>query len=312
MKKILPENWSEEYIEINGHKEYLLHLKAASDKPVLLYIHGGPGSSESCFSHIIEKEFSGAYTMVFYDQIGCGYSYLANKKVRPTLDMLKEDLLMTVLHLKQKYGKDKIGIVGHSFGSVLGMELAKEHPEHVLMYIGVNQVVDFYDNEVLGYKKAVEVAKANNDHKIINAIDNLGEYPTHEFDKTFQKKLGAFRRIQAKLGLAVDSMKLIKAYKNNPTYSGRLMFPLIKAMSINKLLFQEMWKLSLKGADCYEVPVYFILGEKDWQAPYEIAQEYLEKISAPVKKCFLIQNAGHFSAMDNYEQYQKAMKEIIG
>lgn len=309
--RILPENWQEEYLEINGIKEYLLHVKSNASAPVLLYIHGGPGSSETCLSHIIADGIENEYTLVFYDQRGCGYTYGANKKVSPTIQELQSDLLETVLYLKKKYNRDKIGIVGHSFGSVLGLLFAAEHPEHVAFYVGANQVIDFYENELVGYDKLCKAVNQSNNKKAALTLKKIGQYPSKIFDRKFQIQLGKVRRLQGRLGLAVNSNNVLKAYKSSPLYRPSLLKPMLMAMKVNKNIFPEMWKISLKNYSEFQVPVYFILGDKDWQAPYNLAADYLDGILAPKKKSYIIENSGHFSSQDNPVMYKAAMTDIL-
>lgn len=140
----------EEYVKRNGISEYLLHYPAAPEDPVFLHIHGGPGAPMSPFAYLVETSLRN-YSIVYYDQRGACSTLRKNPFAKVSMELLRQDLLETVLHVKQVYHKEKIGIIGHSWGSVLGSAFALEHPEHVFCYIGCGQMVCFRENERRAY-----------------------------------------------------------------------------------------------------------------------------------------------------------------
>lgn len=100
---------------------------------------------------------------------------MKNKKARPDTALLKQDLLELVLYLKKRYHKEKIGILGHSWGSVLGSMFALEHPEHTLLYIGCGQVVNLMENERTGYAKLKQAIEKAGDRKDLRKLAQIGE-----------------------------------------------------------------------------------------------------------------------------------------
>ena len=196
MKK--EKQYEEEYVKLNGVSHYLLHYKAKEENPVLLFIHGGPGTTEAMMAYLVETYQERNYNIVYYDQRGTGKTYLKNKKAKPATELLKQDLLEIVLYLKKTYQKDKIGLLGHSWGSVLGSMYALEHPEHTLCYIGCGQVINLVENETVGYtklKEAIELAGSKKDKK---KLDKIGKYPADTFDMEMFRKLGQVRKLQEK------------------------------------------------------------------------------------------------------------------
>ncbi len=95
-------NYKEEYITINGTKQYLLHYPFKKEAPVLLFIHGGPGQSETMMAYILEEYKTRNYNIVYYDQRGAGKTFLKNKKAKPDTELLKQDLLEIVQYLKKR------------------------------------------------------------------------------------------------------------------------------------------------------------------------------------------------------------------
>lgn len=305
--------YTEEYALASGIEHYLLHYQSKPEDPVLLFIHGGPGQTESFIAYVVEEYAQRDYNIVYYDQRGAGKTWLKNKKCRPDTETLKRDLLEIVLYVKKKYGKDKIGILGHSWGSVLGSMFALEHPEHTLCYIGCGQVIEIMENERIGYailKAAIEKSGNKKDRK---KLEKIGEYPIPHFDWNAYRKMGQIRSLQGKYGLAQDFTKaVIGLWRRSPVMGIRDLLPFVTGMSVNMQLMRELMSFDLrKSGSCYQVPIYYVLGEKDSQTPVEISKRYFEDVQAPDKKLYLIPDAGHAPMIDNVKAYREALSEIV-
>lgn len=306
--------YMEEYAFIAGIEHYLLHYKSKPEDPVLLFIHGGPGQTESFFAFVVEEYAGRNYNIVYYDQRGAGKTWLKNKKSKPDTETLKNDLLEVVLYLKKEYGKEKIGILGHSWGSVLGSMFALEHPEHTLCYIGCGQVINIVDNERTGYAILKDVVERSGNKKDIKKLQKIGEYPTDHFDMKTYRKMGQIRSLQGKYGLAQDFGKMvIDLWRRSPIMGMKDLIPFMTSIMVNMQLMRELMSFDLRErGSCYQVPVYYVLGEKDSQTPIEISVKYFEEVQAPDKKLYLISDACHAPMLDNVEDYRKTVREIVG
>lgn len=306
--------YMEEYAAIAGIEHYLLHYQSRPEDPVLLFIHGGPGQTESFIAFVVEEYAERNYNIVYYDQRGAGKTWLRNKKSKPDTETLKNDLLEIVLYLKKKYGKEKIGILGHSWGSVLGSMFALEHPEHTLCYIGCGQVINIIENEQTGYAILKDAIEKSGSKKDMRKLQKIGEYPANHFDMKTYRKMGQIRSLQGKYGLAQDFGKtVIDLWRRSPIMGMKDLLPFMTGMLVNMQLMRELMSFDLKEeGNCYLVPVYYVLGEKDSQTPIEISMRYFEEVQAPDKKLYLIPGAGHAPMIDNVEEYRRAVREIAG
>jgi len=109
----------EEYVPINGISQYLFHSGSSYDNPVMVFLHGGPGGPASLFAHAFQDRWEDLFTVVHWDQRGAGKTLTKNPKSYPTVALLIQDLLEIIEYLKRKYHKEKVVILGHSWGSVL-------------------------------------------------------------------------------------------------------------------------------------------------------------------------------------------------
>lgn len=306
-------DFEEEYVILSGIEHYLLHYQTEPDEPVFLFIHGGPGQSESMMAYVVEEYEKRNYNIVYYDQRGAGKTYLRNKKAKPDTEMLKNDLLEIVLYLKKKYQKEKIGILGHSWGTVLGSMFALEHPEHTLCYIGCGQVVNIMENERVGFLKLKEAIENSGNKRDKRKLSKIGEYPVNNFSMNVYRKMGMVRNLQGKYNLAMSFDKsMIKMFIKSPIMGVRDILPFMTGMMVNMQVMKELMTFDLRERGLnYQVPVYYVLGEKDQQTPVEIGVEYFNKIKAPVKKLYMIENAGHLTMIDNISEYRNAICGIV-
>jgi pimeloyl-ACP methyl ester carboxylesterase len=132
-----------EAIDINGTMQWILIRSSDALNPILLYLHGGPGHSLIPFAHVATSQLTDRFTVVYWDQRGAGLSYEAGLP-EGTLNVrqLVEDTVATTEYLRGRFGKEKIYLLGHSWGSTLGSLAVQEKPELFAAYVGVGQVVN--------------------------------------------------------------------------------------------------------------------------------------------------------------------------
>ena len=287
----------QEFIRVNEVNHYLYHRGVDIDNKVMLFLHGGPGSSEANFAYAIQDKWETVYTVVHYDQRGAGRTLKANKNIEnPTFEMLIEDALEITKYIKKKYNKEKITLFGHSFGSLLASVLIKKYPEHFDMYISAGQFIDMVKNEDVAFEKLKEVIKANGTKSDIKKLQKIEEDLT---DKIDMKKIAKIRSMQEKYGLATGAKSLLPLLLKSLIFKVSDLFMLMKAFKVNSKIFEFMSTFSLLDIDRkYEIPIIYMIGEKDFQTPYKLAEKYFNEINAPYKRKFYIKDAGHFSMID--------------
>lgn len=311
-------------VMINGIRQFLQIRGKNLDNPVVLVLHGGPGSPLTAMSYSFQYAWEDDYTVVQWDQRQSGKTYFANdeQSVAETLnfDTVLEDAWQVTQYLQERFGVQKIALMGHSWGTVLGTALVQSHPEAFSCYIGVGQVVNLQDNEKMGYEKALELARAAGNKKDIAALEALNGYPGTVFSDEFCKQMMKVRKYQQKYKLAETiSFKNVMLVLSSPYYNfSEGMYYAKNSAVLHRQLFQYMFEEydALKFGLDYQVPVYYIMGENDYQTPVPLAQELYEQIRAPKKKIFIVPDAGHFTMHDNPQGFNEALlgeiRAIIG
>lgn len=302
----------EEYVLINGIHHYLLHSGTNDENPVLLFLHGGPGSAASLFAHAFQDKWEELFTVIHWDQRGTGKTLTTNPESYPTVDLLLQDILEIVHYLKNRYHKEKIVLLGHSWGSVLGSLFIKQHPEEVAYYIGVGQVINKLASERLSYARVKEAIVQANDQGALKKLEALGAYPGEQLDTQWLKKSFQLRKLQRKYQLTgKTNVSPLKTLLTSPLFTFSDLAALIKGNKANKELmtFLQNFDLNAEPAE-YKVPVYYIAGEHDWQTPPALIQNYFQKIDAPDKEMYIIPNAGHMAMVDQPASFRNILREI--
>ena len=160
-----------ETITFKSNRYFLRIRSVNTGNPVILFLHGGCGSPDRAQVMKYQSPLAEKFTLVAFDQRGSGYAY--NRKEAKNLDLTKEiyveDVHNVVDYLKQRFHQEKI-IIGHSFGSVLGVWFAQQYPQDVLAYVGVGQCVDYVENEKLSYAWTLQEAERIGDKKSIKVL----------------------------------------------------------------------------------------------------------------------------------------------
>ena len=302
-------------VSINGIEQYIQIRGNDPTNPILLLLHGGPGSPMTAMAHSFQYAWEDDYTVVQWDQRQSGKTYFANDEqaVAGTLDFdtVLEDAWQVTQYLQERFGAEKIALMGHSWGTVLGTALVQTHPEAFSCYIGVGQVTNLQDNERVGYEKALELVHAAANKEDAAALEALRGYPGTTFTDEFCKQMLTLRRYQQKYGLAVSiSFKNVMLVLSSPYYNfTEGMFYTKDTTVLHRPLFRYMMEQydARKWGTDYQVPVYYIMGANDFQTPVTLAQELFGEITAPQKKLFIIPEAGHYTMGDNPQEFNKAL-----
>ncbi|WP_198524901.1 alpha/beta fold hydrolase [Niameybacter massiliensis] len=304
--------------KIGGIWQYLYIRGENKKNPVILFLHGGPGSSMMPFIPDFQFGWEKDFTVVQWDQRNTGKTLKANNPEEvantATITQMLADTLEVVRYLTQKLGKEKVIILGHSWGSVLGTLFVKKYPQYVSGYIGVGQVVSFRKNEQVGFNKVMACAKAQGATKHIEKLKSLEPYPALQYTQEELKRLMQVRQIQQKYNLAMGpDLKLVSTVFLSPYMSIKEGMSFTSDIGKN---YRKLWPFLYDEYDLerysteYKVPVIYIMGEEDWQTPYSLAKAYFEKIEAPYKKFKSIPAAGHATMIDQPELFTKAILEL--
>lgn len=318
--RISSENGIEEgiYVPLGGQEQYLLIRGESIDNPVIIWLHGGPASPEGFANYAFQKHLIDDYTIVNWDQRGCGRTYFRNADADPnkqtvTFSQLQTDLDELVDYVCGRFGKENVILVGHSCGSMIGSQYALTHPDKVAAYIGVGQFVTM-ESDLYSYQDALEIARSKGDD-------------TSKMEAAYEKLL-ADRSLMNLMDLRKLAAPYHKAEKEANTiwlgiaspYMGiddvrwflKQMGGLDSFISLNQQLFDDILTTDVReyGLE-YDVPVGFISGSCDWTTPVKYALDYCDAIQAPQKQFHQLDGCGHAPQYDAPEEFCRILKDML-
>lgn len=301
------------YVEINGQKQFISIRGKDKSNPVILFLHGGPLSPDSFVTYTYANELIDDYTFVCWDQRGCGKTYINNNdKENKTVyfDRALDDLNVLTDYLRDRFDQDKIIIIGHSYGSILGSRYVYDHPEKIKAYIGVGQFVNAVKSQEAEYKDALELARAAGDDTtyMTKAVEDFMNDPSYYNSNVASSYTKTYHPDPDQDSIILDAIK-------SPYLCSDDIKWYIETASMRKF---ERLALELL-ATClttdisetqrgYEVPVYFISGANDWTCAYVTMTEYADQIGADY---LLIEGAGHNVQGEKPEEFAKAVKDFL-
>ncbi|WP_044914908.1 alpha/beta fold hydrolase [Butyrivibrio sp. WCE2006] len=307
------------YLDINGQQQYVSMMGENTSNPVIIYLHGGPSSPDTFISYCFSDYLTDEYTVIAWDQRGCGRTYFKNEKTDPdnqtaTFEQALEDLDVLVSYACDRFEQDKVIIMGHSYGTVLGSVYAKSHAEKVQAYIGVGQLVSLADADMYSYNDAMEKAKAAGDDTstMEKAYEEYCQNPGIPNLLSLRNQTSIYHPVEKhadQFGLA-----LFSPYAGIDDLRWFLfqMGDINKYVDKNKQLFDFVLSFdACKESMDFSMPVCLISGSEDWVCPVQKAEQYLKAISAPMKKMYKLEGFGHDTHCADPEEFAKDVKEFL-
>jgi pimeloyl-ACP methyl ester carboxylesterase len=307
-RKIVSPNGVEDRLEIpvGGTKQWITVRGRDRSNPILLVIHGGPASPEMPMSWGYEGPWEDYFTVVQWDQRGSGKSYGANDPavIGPTLslDRITEDAAEVIQYLRKHYGKDKVFALGHSWGSVVGLNLAHKHPDLLYAYVGMGQVVSGVANERAGYEETLKLAEAKGDKQAIGELKAIAPYPEPDGAAPLDKLNIERKWSVAYGGLSFGRPDLDYYYhlaRFSPDYSWQDVKNIDKGseLSLGRLL-PEMMRFDFTGVTEFKTPIIMFEGRHDLTTPSSVTQAWFKRVKAPATKFVWFENSAHMMAVE--------------
>jgi len=307
-RKIVSANGIEELLEIPvaGTKQWISVRGRDRRNPLLLMIHGGPASPEMPTSWAFQSGWEDFFTVVQWDQRGSGKTYRANDPamIAPTLTLerITEDAGEVVQYLRQRYAKEKIFVLGHSWGSVVGLNLAQRHPEWLFAYVGMGQIISGEDNERASYALTLRAAESAGNTQAVNELRALAPYP--EEDGSLQLgKLEVERKWVVTFGGLSHRRDGLGYYLNlaylSPEYTTEDIEAIDKGshLSLNPL-WAEVMRFDYGKITRFHCPIFLFAGRHDYTTPSEVAAAWLKRVRAPRKQIVWFENSAHMMMVE--------------
>jgi len=290
---------SVERLMIGGIEQYILIQGEKADNPILLFLHGGPsmpmpGISSRGRDYTVAtntKDLVKEFIVVFWDQRGTGKSYHpAIPQESMNVEQFIKDANEVTDYVRNRFGQTKIFLAAHSFGTLIGLQLVKRHPEKFHSYTGISQIVSWTENDKLSYTWALQEAERRRNRKALSELKAVGEPP---YVESFEQ-WSVLRKWQVRfhsLTYPVEAIKhpgmvpvMMDLFRSkdyslkdiyNTFYKG---FKLVYTKSFIDHLPHINMATSVQDV---EIPVTFIHGRNDVHVHGQLLEAYARSLNAP-------------------------------
>ena len=296
-------------IPINGVRQYISIRSEQERAPLLLYLHGGPGYTALPLVLKYNRELECSFTVAVWEQRGAGKSYYPFRPDETiTIDTFLQDLLELTQYLLDHFHQKKLYLVGHSWGSVLGLRFIQHNPEYVYSYIGCGQVVNMKKSWQIARNFAIKQANGKEKEKL-KQID-----PVFTGEKWLEDLLFLTKQI-TKFGGSLygktNQNSLIPPFLLSKYYS---LPDLIRRQkgSVQSLrrLWSELMEVNFEPILSYEVPVIFAEGHHDYHVSFDLVKRYYDTLQSE-KRFIWFEQSGHFPQWSEANKFNQLVTELV-
>jgi pimeloyl-ACP methyl ester carboxylesterase len=297
------------FVRIGAIDQWVTIRGRDRDNPVLLFLHGGPGDVTNPWAFALFAAWEERFTVAQWDQRGAGRTLRrSGPSIAPTLtlDRMVQDGIELTEYLCRHLGVDRIIIVAHSFGSIIGLRMVRARPRLFSAYVGTGQVADSRRSLSAAREALLDKARALGNRQALDDLGRLGSAASpsdrgygvqRRWANAFE---GADRFLFGTIGLTLVapgySVQDINDSADGQMLSGERLVPQTSSLGPADLGLE------------FEIPVFIFQGAEDFTTPTELARHYLDSIAAPLKAFVPIEGGGHFAVFMRSDRF---LEELV-
>jgi pimeloyl-ACP methyl ester carboxylesterase len=279
-------------IDIGGIKQFISIKGNDTSKPILLFLHGGPGNSARGYYEKFTNKLQKNFLVVMWDQRQTGMTLLKNSSPLPLqLAQFENDTHEVIVHLLKEFNRDKLYLMGHSWGTYLGFHVAKNFPDLLYAYLPVAPMINQLESERIILDLMIAKAIQTGDSTTTRALKKIS-VPFKNSEQVYIHRKNVHRYSKSK---SKFTQKTVDTWAST-------WLDVFNEASANNLL---------ESTPVLLCPVYFFVGRKDYQTNSTITEQYYQILSAPKKNLFWFERSGHFIPTTEPELLQDIIIEKV-
>ena len=297
---------SQQWISIRGHDVR---------KPVLLFLAGGPGGSQLSTERFALAELEKHFVIVNWEQPGAGKSFDAVDRSTLTPERYIEDANSLVAILKERFGQEKVYVLGESWGSALGIMLVQRYPEDFHAFIGTGQMVAFLENDLMCYELALDWAREKGDTAKVEALTKQGPPPYYGSGMAWKEAAfltDTFAHMNQNPAISDNGFSTWRdlAAPEYGLYDKVSWFRGV--LETLDVVYPQLWEVDFRQqATQLAVPIYFLIGRHDINAPTILTEQYYAVLEAPHKEIIWFEHSGHTPWVSESDHFVQVMVETV-
>jgi len=301
-------------VDINGHDLSMMIRGDSTDNPVLLFLAGGPGGTELGAMRHHARLLENDFVVVTWDQRGAGKSHDQLEPLSTLhLDGAVSDTIAVTNYLRDRFGQDRIYLLGQSWGTILGVRAAQQQPELFRAFIGVGQMVSPAATDRLFYDDTLAWARGRSDTALVDTLTANGPPPyasglAYEPALSFEQEVYPYDHSrnaegagQMSEGIFVGEYTLIEQVHS-----------LGAVMDTFAVLYPTISGLDLRtDAILLDVPVYLFQGRHEAPGRAVLAEEWFTMLDAPRKAMVLADTSGHRPLFEQPAEFHRFLTDVV-
>lgn len=281
----------DQWVNVRGHDRA---------NPIILFVHGGPAAPLIPTIWQFQRPLEEYFTIVNWDQRGAGKTY---GEVDPDtigdtihIDNYVQDAIELAELIKQRYGKKKLILMAHSWGTVIAMNAVEKRPDLFHAYVGIGQVINVRENERLSFQHGLEQARAHGNTAAVEELNSIAPYPGDE-PITRERIIIARKWAQFYGGLTAyrDTSKYyFRAPLLSPEYEDkdRCAIDQGNLFTLGRIL-PEFLEVDFTHIRSLKIPVLMFMGRHDYTTPSVPTERWLQQLKAPFKRGVWFEHSSH-------------------
>jgi proline iminopeptidase len=301
-------------VEVGGHDLAMMIRGDSVNKPVLLFLAGGPGGTEMGAMRRHGRALEQDFVVATFDQRGTGKSYdNLDPTSTLTLDGAVSDTVGVTNYLRERFHQDKIYVVGQSWGTILGVLAVRQHPELYRAYIGTGQMVDPQETDRVFYRDTLAWARRTNNTALVEKLTASGPPPYTDFlnyepvltndpevypydHSPNSEGAGGFSE-----NIFVEEYSLMEQLHNLAAF-----------FDVFTVLYPQLQDIDFRtDATQLEVPAYLVQGRHEAPGRARPAEEWFQMLDAPKKQLIVLDTSGHRPLFEQPERFHRVMTETV-
>ncbi|MCT1479114.1 alpha/beta fold hydrolase [Microbacterium sp. p3-SID336] len=303
------------FVELGGVEQFVSLRGRDATGPVLIVCHGGPALPSLPSSWIWQRGVEDFFTVVNYDQRASGKSArTAPDGLDLTIDRYVEDLIELIEWLQTELGVTKVGVLGHSWGTIIGVTLAHRRPDLLWAYAAASQVICGPENEVESFQYALRSATAEGNEEALAQLRDLGEYPGPDPLTTdrivtcrrWAQYYGGLSAYRSDFGYFTESQELSPYYTDD-----ELELIAVGQQATMPQVVPQLLGFDGRGLTSFEVPIVQFLGRHDYTTPSAPVARWFETVTAPSKDVVWFENSAHLCMFEEPGKFVVSLANLM-
>jgi pimeloyl-ACP methyl ester carboxylesterase len=305
------------FVRVNGVRQGMFIKGTGAAGPVLLFLHGGPGMPELFLDRTHPTGLETDFTVCWWEQRGAGISYGRDvPRASMTTEQLLRDTVTVTDHLRERFGREKVYLLGHSWGSFLGIQAAARAPERYHAYIGMGQVAHQQRSEVLAYEYALDRFRRAGDARMVRRLEAAPVTMDAPLPRAYMRvRDAAMHRLG--VGTTRDMRSVVTGVFvpvwRTPDYTVREKIAVGRGKAFSRgVMWDEFLATDLTTTVTeLQLPVYFCHGRHDHTCSYDLARSYFRRLRAPVKGFYTFEGSAHSPAFEEPGRFRRILREDV-